>query len=1323
MNPERRIELTALYNPESVELARWVCLATRIDAALIRRARLSLMRGASAAAESDLWFSPLIQTAGTRYILFYPDVASLLRCQLAENRRNLAFAWRLTRKTHRGLPELVRLEEKINWLALKDDARLEQKLDALLRPLIKAVLMGQREGLGRWALNVLPHMPERARESRSARLLRVVAESQLYGGWANLLTTTGEGPTDEEAALLLHGLGRTSAGLRLVGDRLEVSEPPEEGSRLIRVPTTNPRVLELTWARGDAQEQLRLTWQTGERAHAKGVRLPVTANTLAGDSRRLIHGGEVKRDAPSLVFIGDHNRRPVGLGFLVENNFVLTTLRSIRDVSNPDDPANESVNVLIPDLLFDDHLPARVSKAGAVPEGSTTSVARPLLLKLQGEVNPFSSIVPKSGPAKLKSAFDFVGKVLAAPGLPPYDAPQRWMTFEVGEANEAGEFSLTPATQVKSEDLALWSGAPLIDVGTGDVAGVVLVRDEEGVPRLSLFSLNQITRDFPEIFNTGSTIVVTYSREDRAYVDAFQVRVAAGVGSDGRLSLWDVTEFENGGGWRQDIIVEVDSATAIVMFISADYLASEFVLKGEMSSLIENANSKGTAVVPVIVSPSLFEQTEFARYQAANPPRNPLAGMTSAEREQFFGRLVETLSSRLGVKTAGEETQTEAARSFFISYNKADITWAEWIAWELEEAGYATTVQAWDFRPGVSSGSMMRETLEKVDRVIAILSPDYLEAEFKQTEVAAAFGRDPRGEGQRLIPVRVREVHLTGLFAALNYIDLVGLNEQEARSRLLESIKGVYPQPLSDDAPKIEDGAGVAFPVPAPVPPPPPPPSLEFKTDIFVSYARSDDEPVAEGSQGWVTLFIRNLELRLSQILGYRTNIWLDARSFESSQAVDVQVSRALYESCVLIAIITPSYVRSLWCLGELREFTQRAQQTGGLLIGDRMRIFKVVKTYVERERHPPELQGQLGYEFFEYDSERERAREFSPDRVPELDRRYWNKLYDLAHDIKSILTELKKDATETPAQENEAIYLAETTRDLTVQREQIRRDLQQHGHRVLPDAPLSMYAPEFDASVRESLARCRMSVHLVGTRYGVIPEGGDGRSVAHRQLELAGERAASDKSFRRLIWIPPGLEPADESQRALVHALQYGQDVGAGTELLQVMLEEFKQHMHERLVRTAQVTAPAVNDKGPATIYLICDKEDLDEVRPLVDFLFERGFEVILPATEGDKAPLRKDHETNLIECDAAFIYCGHSSEMWLRYNLLDIIKIDDRRRRTGPLIAKGIYLGPPETGWKQHLRTQRLPVVRNFEAVSPDDLMPLLKPLEPPDPDSFNA
>jgi TIR domain len=38
--------------------------------------------------------------------------------------------------------------------------------------------------------------------------------------------------------------------------------------------------------------------------------------------------------------------------------------------------------------------------------------------------------------------------------------------------------------------------------------------------------------------------------------------------------------------------------------------------------------------------------------------------------------------------------QPDQQRDFFVSYTQADRAWAEWLAWELEAAGYTTVLQA-----------------------------------------------------------------------------------------------------------------------------------------------------------------------------------------------------------------------------------------------------------------------------------------------------------------------------------------------------------------------------------------------------------------------------------------------------------------------------------------------------------------------------------------------------------------------------------------------------------------------------------------------------
>lgn len=63
-------------------------------------------------------------------------------------------------------------------------------------------------------------------------------------------------------------------------------------------------------------------------------------------------------------------------------------------------------------------------------------------------------------------------------------------------------------------------------------------------------------------------------------------------------------------------------------------------------------------------------------------------------------------------------------KDFFVNYNKADRPWAEWIAWRLEEAGYSTVIQAWDFRPGSNFVLEMHRAAQEAERTVAVLSPD-----------------------------------------------------------------------------------------------------------------------------------------------------------------------------------------------------------------------------------------------------------------------------------------------------------------------------------------------------------------------------------------------------------------------------------------------------------------------------------------------------------------------------------------------------------------------------------------------------------------------
>jgi len=149
-------------------------------------------------------------------------------------------------------------------------------------------------------------------------------------------------------------------------------------------------------------------------------------------------------------------------------------------------------------------------------------------------------------------------------------------------------------------------------------------------------------------------------------------------------------------------------------------------------------------------------------------------------------------------------------RDFFISYTRADRQWAEWIAWQLETAGYTTVLQAWDFGPAADFVHEMQKAMTTSERTIAVLSQSYVASVHGEAEWRAAYERDPTGEQRILVPVRVADFRPPGLLATRVYIDLFGKDATSARAALLDGVRGRGSRP--SQAPGFPGSASPSFP-------------------------------------------------------------------------------------------------------------------------------------------------------------------------------------------------------------------------------------------------------------------------------------------------------------------------------------------------------------------------------------------------------------------------------------------------------------------------------------------------------------------------------
>jgi hypothetical protein len=490
---------------------------------------------------------------------------------------------------------------------------------------------------------------------------------------------------------------------------------------------------------------------------------------------------------------------------------------------------------------------------------------------------------------------------------------------------------------------------------------------------------------------------------------------------------------------------------------------------------------------------------------------------------------------------------------------------------------------------------------------------------------------------------------------------------------------------------------------------------MAFTHDIFISYAHIDDDPL-DDVKGWVTSLHERLKKRLTQLLGAEVKIWWDQRQ-QGNQYLVGMIGESISNTLLLVSVVTPRYVNSVWCRAEVREFSVRTDQTGGILIGNQPRVFKVVKTPVRSEQQPDELGGLLSYDFYEVDANGI-LREFRQEIGPNKDLKYWAVFEDLAQAIvramesAQLRSNAPPDTSELPLAKK--VYLAQTTSDLRDERDRIKRELMHRGFYVLPDGDLPIdRAEDFEDSVRRHVERCALSIHLIGASYGSIPEGEEERSVVRWQNEIAAERSRTDAEFARLIWMPPGLQGKGPRHEKLIEDLRT--NVPAGTELLETSIEDLKTRILEKLIPPQKsVSVSSSEDNGLTRVYLIHDNRDADDVKPIDDFLFDQGYEVIRSVNEGEESLVAQYHRENLLNCDATLIYYGNGNEQWLRLKLWDLQKAPGWGRKR-PMKAKAIYVSAPATNSKQSFRTREVPLVmENFGGFSEATLQPFVKALK---------
>jgi hypothetical protein len=460
-----------------------------------------------------------------------------------------------------------------------------------------------------------------------------------------------------------------------------------------------------------------------------------------------------------------------------------------------------------------------------------------------------------------------------------------------------------------------------------------------------------------------------------------------------------------------------------------------------------------------------------------------------------------------------------------------------------------------------------------------------------------------------------------------------------------------------------------------------------FENHLFISYAHLDNEPLSPEQEGWISRFHATLEALLSTRLGERARIWRDLK-LGGGDVFDQEILDQIRKSALLVSVLTPRYLNSEWCPKELREFCECSRDSGGLILENKARVFKVIKTPVESQDALPSVMNDLlGYEFYTFLDDA--PFELDPELDPKLKPEYHRKVAKLAWDIAQLLRRFaNSDSASAPnGAAKPTVYLAECAHDQHAAREIIEAELRHHGYPVLPDRRLPGNSEAYLTTVDQLLQKCALSVHLIGSSLGAVPDGPVLRSASMLQNDAAVQRCKKDK-LRRVIWLPAGARSEQREQQEFIEALHKDAEAQFGADLLTGDIEDLKAAIHaalKKIEKPEEPGQPTARDTA-RSIYVICVEKDRQATIPIRKYCRKQGFEAHLPAFEGDASAVRKVHQQLMANSDGILIFYGAGDEAWKRTIESDLMKLP--AYRTGkPLRASYTYLAEPETSDKRDL------------------------------------
>lgn len=142
-----------------------------------------------------------------------------------------------------------------------------------------------------------------------------------------------------------------------------------------------------------------------------------------------------------------------------------------------------------------------------------------------------------------------------------------------------------------------------------------------------------------------ASLFFSYSHKDEALRDQLEVHLTM-LKRQGVISAWHDRRIVAGENIDEAISEYLEAADAILLLVSADFLASEYCYETEMTRAMERHREGTAKVIPVILRPCAWHEAPFGRLNALPLDSKPVTKW--ADADDAFLNIAEGIKAALG---------------------------------------------------------------------------------------------------------------------------------------------------------------------------------------------------------------------------------------------------------------------------------------------------------------------------------------------------------------------------------------------------------------------------------------------------------------------------------------------------------------------------------------------------------------------------------------------------------------------------------------------------------------------------------------------------